>query len=77
MPKINDIPSSALSHNNRVYKLFNKMKDAQTRFKEAQKGIDNSYLYAQVRGGKTSKANKIISLKYDDYMENLKKKEKL
>jgi len=77
MPKMNDTPSSSLSHNNRVYKLFNKIKDAQTRFKEAQKGIDNSYLYPIVKGERTSKVNTIISNKYDDYMENLKKKKKI
>jgi hypothetical protein len=34
---INDIPFSDMSHNSRVLKLHNRMKDAQTRFSEAQK----------------------------------------
>lgn len=34
---INDIPFSDMSHNSRVLKLHNRMKDAQTRFSETQK----------------------------------------
>ena len=71
---INDIPSSDLSHNSRVFKLYNRMKDSQMRFEEAQRGIEKWAVQPLVRGERVLKSEMIISQKYDDYMDNLRKK---
>ena len=71
---INDIPSSELSHNNRVFKLHNRMRNAQVRFAEAIKGLEK-YHYQDTLGERVETADVIISQKYDDYMETLRKKE--
>jgi hypothetical protein len=70
---INDIPSSDLSHNNRVFKLHNRIKNAQVRFAETIKGIEK-YHYQDILGERVHKADMIISQKYDDYMESLRNK---
>ena len=71
---INDIPSSDLSHNSRVFKLYSRMKDSQVRFAETIKGIEK-YHYQDILGERVHRAEMIISQKYDDYMETLRKKE--
>ena len=71
---INDIPSSELSHNNRVFKLHNRMKNAQVRFAETIKGIEKWHLQPLARGERNKKVDIIISQKYDDYMESLRNK---
>jgi hypothetical protein len=72
---INDIPSSELSHNSRVFKLHNRMKNYQVRFAETIKGIEKTFnIYPKYRG-QNLESEMIISQKYDDYMETLRKKE--
>jgi hypothetical protein len=72
---INDIPSSELSHNSRVFKLHNRMKNYQVRFAETIKGTEKLHLKALTRPERVETADIIISQKYDDYMETLRKKE--
>jgi len=72
---INDIPSSELSHNSRVFKLHNRMRNAQVRFAETIKGTEKLHLQALTRPERVETADVIISRKYDDYMETLRKKE--
>lgn len=72
---INDIPSSELSHNNRVFKLHNRMKNYQVRFAETIKGIEKCHIQSLTKGERNKTVDMIISQKYDDYMETLRKKE--
>ena len=50
------------------------MKDSQVRFAETIKGIEK-YHYQDILGERVHRAEMIISQKYDDYMETLRKKE--
>jgi hypothetical protein len=72
---INDIPSSELSHNSRVFKLHIKMKNYQVRFAETIKGLEKTHSQPLTRPERIETADKVIAQKYDDYMETLRKKE--
>jgi len=51
------------------------MKNYQVRFAETIKGTEKFYLQALTRPERVETADIIISQKYDDYMETLRKKE--
>lgn len=67
---INDIPFSDMSHNSRVFKLHNRMKESQSRFSEAIKGRKSDFVFK----GKNDSDDSVISKKYDAYLDNLNKK---
>ena len=67
---INDIPFSDMSHNSRVFKLHNRMKESQSRFSEAIKGRKSDFVFK----GKDDSDYSVISKKYDAYLDNLNKK---
>jgi hypothetical protein len=66
---INDIPFSDMSHNSRVFKLHNRMKESQSRFSEAIKGRKSNFVF---KGDDSD--DSVISKKYDAYLDNLNKK---
>ena len=67
---INDIPFSDMSHNSRVFKLHNRMKESQSRFSEAIKGKKSNFVF----NVKDDSDDSVISKKYDAYLDNLNKK---
>jgi len=67
---INDIPFSDMSHNSRVFKLHNRMKESQSRFSEAIKGRKSDFVFKV----KDDSNDSVISKKYDAYLDNLNKK---
>ena len=67
---INDIPFSDMSHNSRVFRLHNRMKESQSRFSEAIKGKKSNFVF----NVKDDSDDSVISKKYDAYLDNLNKK---
>ena len=74
---INDIPFSDMSHNSRVFRLHNRMKESQSRFSEAQKGKKKGDVVVVISTREEEDtADDLVAKKYDDYIETLKKKTK-
>jgi len=86
---INDILFSDMSHNSRVFKICNKLNDSQIRYRQVVIGnqigrsfdititLEKKNYYGLKRGfdiNEEAIKEKKIEKKYDDYMEDLRKK---